>query len=450
MRYLYLLLLICFCTGLSAQNALHFDGVDDHTQANGAGPTGSADRTVEAWINMSAISTTQEVILDWGDMPIGQRFTLNVINGVPRIEVGGNGISAPSALAANSWHHIAASFTSASPQIRLYVDGIQVASGNLTVTVNTSNVNGIIIGKRNDSVNYFEGKIDEVRVWNYVRTAAQIAQSKNKEICAPLTGLVAYYNFNQGVAGGVNTSVTTLTDLSGNNNNANLYNFGLAGGVSNWVSGQTLTLGSSSTISPVACQSYTTPSGSNTYTTSGTYTDTLVNSNGCDSVITIQLTVNTVDTSVTQNGNVLTSNAVGATYQWIDCNNGNQNIPGQTNATFTALFNGSYSVSVTQNGCTAVSPCHPVTNVSIGESNEFPFSVYPNPLHDEMFINIPETVTGKPVHLRIMDATGHSVFNSELSNTGKVAVDMKHFAPGFYTLELAVSSTTFRTKVVKF
>ena len=53
------------------------------------------------------------------------------------------------------------------------------------------------------------------------------------------------------------------------------------------------------TLTEVACAAYTSPAG-NTYTTSGIYTDTLATSAGCDSVITINLTVNQI-ASVTWN-----------------------------------------------------------------------------------------------------------------------------------------------------
>lgn len=46
-----------------------------------------------------------------------------------------------------------------------------------------------------------------------------------------------------------------------------------------------------STISPIACGTYTVPSGHETYTTSGTYTDTIPNAALCDSIITINLTI---------------------------------------------------------------------------------------------------------------------------------------------------------------
>lgn len=47
----------------------------------------------------------------------------------------------------------------------------------------------------------------------------------------------------------------------------------------------------SSSISAAACVSYTSPSGSYTYTTSGIYADTVLNVAGCDSIISIDLTI---------------------------------------------------------------------------------------------------------------------------------------------------------------
>ncbi len=46
------------------------------------------------------------------------------------------------------------------------------------------------------------------------------------------------------------------------------------------------------TIAPSACATYTSPSGHHTWTSGGTYTDTLTNAAGCDSIITINLTIN--------------------------------------------------------------------------------------------------------------------------------------------------------------
>jgi hypothetical protein len=59
-------------------------------------------------------------------------------------------------------------------------------------------------------------------------------------LCGSKTTEVAYYNFNEGVAGGNNTGVTSLTDKTSNANNGTLNNFTLTGATSNWVAGAPL------------------------------------------------------------------------------------------------------------------------------------------------------------------------------------------------------------------
>ena len=114
-----------------------------------------------------------------------------------------------------------------------------------------------------------------------------------------------------------------------------------------------------SSISPSACRSYTSPSKKNTWTASGTYTDIIQNKAGCDSIITVNLSItHKVDTSVTQKGNTLTANLKEASYQWIDCNT-NEPININTRSLI-ATVNGSYKVRVEHDGCSGVSSCHTV------------------------------------------------------------------------------------------
>lgn len=317
-------------------------------------------------------------------MSNGSRFTLNIINGIPRIEVGGSGFSSPSPISLNTWHHLAAAFdNNASPQVRLYIDGVMVNSGNFSVPVYTSALNGIIIGRRNDATNYFIGLIDEVRYWDVALSQSQIAANMNHEFCSTITHLVDYYTFNQGTAGQPNPGVTTLTDFSGGNNTGTLYNFALTGTSSNWVTGKALSGNTTATLNPVTCSSYVSPSGLYTYTTSGVYHDTIPNGSGCDSIITINLTVNATDTSILQIGAALQSNQGGGTYQWLDCNNGYAPVAGATSQTFFPSVNGSYAVQVTANGCTDTSNCRNVVNVSVSEiASGITFNIYPNPVTD--------------------------------------------------------------------
>ena len=68
-------------------------------------------------------------------------------------------------------------------------------------------------------------------------------------------------------------------------------------------------------------------------------------------------------------GATITANQNGATYQWIDCNNGNTPIAGQTNQSFTATVSGNYSVIVTQNNCSDTSSCYSISNVINCDNN---------------------------------------------------------------------------------
>lgn len=104
-----------------------------------------------------------------------------------------------------------------------------------------------------------------------------------------------------------------------------------------------------------------------TLSSSGVYYDTLVNINGCDSLIKLNLIINQVDTAVTQAGANLVANALGTSYQWLSCP-GFTPIAGQTNQSFMATSNGDYAVEVTLNGCKDTSACYTVTGIGISET----------------------------------------------------------------------------------
>ena len=133
------------------------------------------------------------------------------------------------------------------------------------------------------------------------------------------------------------------------------------------LTGEVICQPSSSSIVETACDSYTTPSGS-VLTTSGNYVDIIPNSAGCDSTIMLNLTIIPLpDNSVNQVGTTLTANEVGASYQWIDCDNNNATISGETSQSFTPLLTGNYAVEVTLNACTDTSSCFLVDYTGIYE-----------------------------------------------------------------------------------
>ena len=74
----------------------------------------------------------------------------------------------------------------------------------------------------------------------------------------------------------------------------------------------------------------------NTYTSNNnSATHTLTNAAGCDSIVTLDLTINTLDNSIFTNADSIMANVAGAAYQWLDCANSNAIIPGEIAATIT-------------------------------------------------------------------------------------------------------------------
>lgn len=182
-----------------------------------------------------------------------------------------------------------------------------------------------------------------------------------------------------------------------------------------------------------ACNSYTWIDGI-TYTSSNSSaTYLLTNSNGCDSLVTLDLTIKSVDTSVTNNSPILMANAVGATYQWVDCDNGNSPIPGEIAASFTAISNGNYAVEVTQNGCTTMSGCYSVMNVSLGSLILNGISVYPNPTDGLVIVDM----EGKAevYSVVVTNQLGQVITRINATDKARLEVDLTNKPTGVYFLK---------------
>ena len=170
-----------------------------------------------------------------------------------------------------------------------------------------------------------------------------------------------------------------------------------------------LTIGgvSSSSYNNVSCNSHTLPSGTEIYY-SGVYYDTLQSVNGCDSTFVVYATIHNVDTAVTQNGNTLIASASQATIQWINCSTG-MNVPGYVGNIFQAPYNGTFAAVIFQNGCYDTTACYVISTLDIADEDAYfkDVRIYPNPTHDKITIEIPETMELDEIEL--MDNTGRVV-----------------------------------------
>jgi len=225
---------------VASGNVLNFDGYDDFIDVGNAPSVQLSQGTIEAWIKTGDAGSSYRgiVVKQWA---YGLFLRDNELIG---FGWDGNGeIPTDVILNDDAWHHVAMSFNfDVEYGSKIYIDGVLVKTFTYYLNNQDSNL-GIACGNVNGTSSYqnFNGLIDEVRVWNTVRTASEIQATMNSELVGNESGLVTYYNFNQGVAGGNNTAITTATDLATNNNGL-LNNFAKTGSTSNFVVGKTLTL----------------------------------------------------------------------------------------------------------------------------------------------------------------------------------------------------------------
>ena len=364
MKKLITSVLTCLSLGVFAQGtAMEFDGVDDFITTDFNAFTATGSRTVEAWIKASSDSQ-QRFITDMGGLTgPGSRFSfkINPSDNNIRIEVGGGGLTGSVNVTDNNWHHVAVTYdaTASSDKYKLYVDGALDTEGDISTPLNTDPTTGaFMIGVRTDSSSstMFDGSIDEVRVYNEVRTLTELQASMNNELCIIPTSLQAYYKLNDGVADADNTALTVVADeVNASSVNTISSGFSLNGTSSNFVDGIVDGPVSANSITVTSCGDYTSPDN-NIYTSTGIYMDTLPGA-FCDSVITIDLTIPVFDVNVTNVGGVLTSTQASGNYQWIDCDNASTAIAGETAQSFTPTADGNYAVIVSDGTCSDTSVC---------------------------------------------------------------------------------------------
>lgn len=211
----------------------------------------------------------------------------------------------------------------------------------------------------------------------------------------------------------------------------------------------TINNATSSTDLISACGSLTWIDG-NTYTTdNNTATFTIVGGavNGCDSIVTLDLTINSVDISVIQNGPELDAVASGAQYQWLDCDDGYIPLSGETGQSFSATSNGNYAVVVTENGCTDTSACYLVYDIGIsGLSPEKSAIIYPNPTQGLVTIDL-----GKEreiVHLVLEDLSGKIIERNVLYSAELINFSL-NVPDGIYIIRLITVNEEQIFRVIK-
>lgn len=221
-----------FTTGNSIADtngfALQFDGTDDLLNCgNGSSLQITGNKiTLEAWINVTEFKSQpfagSVIVKDQGSNSSGYMIRCGG-NGIINFNIGNGSwheINTPAnSVRLNQWHHVAATYDGTA--MKIFIDGELAAQSTGSFTIGNANNSNLLVGESPGFPGrVFNGKIDEVRIWNVARTQSQIQNTINtilspKYYSTTDSGLVGYWQLNDGTG-------QIAVDLSFYSNNATL------------------------------------------------------------------------------------------------------------------------------------------------------------------------------------------------------------------------------------
>ncbi len=459
---------------------LDFDGTNDVITTN-ITSLATNSLTVEAWIFPRA-TTYKRIVSNYfanaaqsGEIILDTYNTTNNGRGL-RFVVEGSGntlhqLSVANVLTLNAWNHVAGTFNNG--VTTLYLNGTAISTSTAPFTSIPSCTNKLTIGEDPTiaTAEYFNGKMDEVRIWNTARTQSEISGNMNNCLMGNESGLRNYFKLNENIGSTVTDLVTgEVGAMSGMDPNTD------------WIVGKvdcgapvcnlemtdliTITIAPNPTIavnsgSICSGNSFTiTPSGANTYTIQGggsvktptaniSYTVVGTSSVGCISstFATSSVTVNSLPTITATSDDALicagesaslTASGTSISYTW------------NTSATGTGIavsptVTTNYTVTGTDaNGCEnnavitqSVSLCTDINQLS-NLTNEL--SIFPNPSSTNLTVKTDEEIQTI------------SVYNSlgALVQTEKTNVfSVEQLSSGLYILKVKTEKGTQTIRFIK-
>ena len=197
-------------------------------------------------------------------------------------------------------------------------------------------------------------------------------------------------------------------------------------------------------IFPISCGPYTSPSGIHVWTESGLYQDTLLNEAGCDSVVTVNLYVVNLNLNIVQEGNQIVSQHDGDNYQWVDCDNLFEPVPGATFQTYEPPVSGQYAVIVEEEGCVDTSACFQYIISAVNEKwLKNAVKIYPNPSGGVFNIEWNENI--RELQFSVYDALGRTMFTSGVLKEVRFS-EYFDFVPGLYWIEIRQKESQLYSK----
>lgn len=180
------------------------------------------------------------------------------------------------------------------------------------------------------------------------------------------------------------------------------------------------------------------------YYNTGVYQQNILTAFGCDSVVELRLTVNTINNTITQSAGTLQTAATATNYQWINCNTGTT-IVGANTQTFNPTQSGNYAVVVDFGTCKDTSTCYYFSPVGINEINASNISIQPNPFNTELKVTLDKNYEGV---IEVYNTIGELITSEKLQQRN-VTLNTSTWNAGVYILKATTSGGVVVKKVVK-
>ena len=202
-------------------NAMRFNGFPEYVNIGDINLSNKSF-TVEFWAKRTAHTPEYRCVLGQGTALIHKRLFLGFRWEKFRTDFYLDALDSTDSFPDYEWHHWAMSYKETSNDWTFYRDGIVIETGK--ADNDYQGTGDMMIGKWGTAGLYFEGELDELRIWNGIRTQTDIQNVMCKKLAGSEENLVAYYRFDH-------SSGTILKDLTDNEHHGNLSSMD----DSNWV-----------------------------------------------------------------------------------------------------------------------------------------------------------------------------------------------------------------------
>jgi hypothetical protein len=166
------------------ERSVYFDGNVDYIDVEDKLNLNSSGFTISAWIKRDAADSGTKSIVSKRDVSFSTGYDFRILNNnvlnITWKNPSSRTLTSATSIPDDEWHHVAAIYDGST--VKLYIDGVEDASANLTAPLYTNDSFFIAAAGKNSPSQYFRGNIDEVRVWDTELTPAQLKFMMNQEI----------------------------------------------------------------------------------------------------------------------------------------------------------------------------------------------------------------------------------------------------------------------------